>query len=645
MFLSLKKKKRLPTTHSRLVRTSSFIQFSDLIMNGKVGLIVLIILNVTHGAENPKVIGHPKPIEAVVGDDVILPCHLKPPSDVTNLTVEWKVNGSVVHVYRHGGDSHDIQDKRFENRTSLLPEEMTKGNISLKLSSVQLSDTGHYKCFVPHWRDKKGLVDLTVVLKVTEHKSNRTEDRDHENKEPDVEKKYIVFGVIGILLLVGVVGLWAVKRRLAYFTWFFLSLKRQKTSSFIQFPDLIMNGKVGPIVLIILTIAHGAEKPEVIGSLQPIDAVVGDDVILPCHVEPQSDVTKLTVDWKVNGSLVHVYRHRGDRPDMQDKRFENRTSLFHEEMTKGNISLKLSSVQLSDTGHYKCFVPHWRDKKGLVDLTVVPKVTEDKSNRTEERHESKEPDVEKIDIGIIIGVVIGVLLLVGVVGLWAVKRCQSRQQVKRKNTEVIGSLQRIEAAVGDHVILPCHLEPPSDATNLTVEWKVNGSFVHVYRHGGDSHDIPDKQFENRTFLFHKEMTKGNISLKLSSVQQSDAGNYTCFVTKWKGKKGSVNLTVVLKVTEDKSNRTKDRDHENKEPDGEKMDIGKIVGIVFGVVIGVLLLVGVAVAVGLWAVKKRQSTQQAERSRDAGDPREMDNMMPQTTETPAESNLTNELPEV
>ncbi len=97
--------------------------------------------------------------------------------------------------------------------------------------------------------------------------------------------------------------------------------------------------------------------PEVMGSRQPVQAFVGQDAILPCQVSPPIDVSGLTVEWKVNKTLVHVYRNRRDDPKLQHKVFRDRTALFHKEMTRGNLSLKLSSVNKSDAGNYSCFVP------------------------------------------------------------------------------------------------------------------------------------------------------------------------------------------------------------------------------------------------------------------------------------------------
>ena len=98
-------------------------------------------------------------------------------------------------------------------------------------------------------------------------------------------------------------------------------------------------------------------QSDVIGSDRPVKALVSDDIILPCHLEPPLDVTTLSVEWRRGPVLVHVYRNRGDDPVSQDQNFKGRTSLFQDEMTRGNISLKLTDVTEQDAGNYTCSVP------------------------------------------------------------------------------------------------------------------------------------------------------------------------------------------------------------------------------------------------------------------------------------------------
>uniref|UniRef100_A0AAQ5WX58 Ig-like domain-containing protein n=1 Tax=Amphiprion ocellaris TaxID=80972 RepID=A0AAQ5WX58_AMPOC len=105
------------------------------------------------------------------------------------------------------------------------------------------------------------------------------------------------------------------------------------------------------------TVFVSTEEPKVIGSHDTITAAVGEDVILPCHLEPPFDVHNLTVLWKHNGAAVHTYKSRGDNLDAQDKSFKNRTLFFHGEMVNGNISLKLFNVTEQDKGVYTCVVP------------------------------------------------------------------------------------------------------------------------------------------------------------------------------------------------------------------------------------------------------------------------------------------------
>ncbi|MEQ2222906.1 hypothetical protein ILYODFUR_031308, partial [Ilyodon furcidens] len=101
-------------------------------------------------------------------------------------------------------------------------------------------------------------------------------------------------------------------------------------------------------------------ESQVIGSHDPIIATLGQNVILPCHLEPPFDVRDLTVEWTFQDGttkvLVHLYRNRVDDPAAQDPKYKGRTSLFHDEMTNGNVSLKLTNLTKEDEGNYFCSV-------------------------------------------------------------------------------------------------------------------------------------------------------------------------------------------------------------------------------------------------------------------------------------------------
>ncbi|XP_047677961.1 erythroid membrane-associated protein-like isoform X2 [Tachysurus fulvidraco] len=78
----------------------------------------------------------------------------------------------------------------------------------------------------------------------------------------------------------------------------------------------------------------------------------------------------MTVEWfklYVKDSLVHLYKDHKDRNEDQAQSYKGRTSLFKEELQKGNTSLKLSALRVSDEGTYKCLV---EDKSWSDDITV-----------------------------------------------------------------------------------------------------------------------------------------------------------------------------------------------------------------------------------------------------------------------------------
>ncbi|XP_041841780.1 uncharacterized protein LOC121640156 [Melanotaenia boesemani] len=274
------------------------------------------------------------------GSSIVLQCHLESQQDATDNTVKWTQRGDVVHIRKGGKDDPGEQKERFEERTSLFSEGLHKGNLSLQLSSLKLSDSGRYKCSF---------------------------------QVGSVEKSCYVSLSVG--------------------------------------------------------------ESEVIGSPEPVTAESGQDVVLPCYLDPPFDVTSLTVEWRWNKATVHRYRNLKDNENAQDQRFKGRTSLFHDEMHHGNISLKLRNVFEEDAGNYTCFVPglNCQVKKGNIALNVELKDEDPNKkglNNTDSTgtNTSSDPRDQK---GLIIGLpVAAAFLIVLVAGLVYLSSCAGQNRLQ-----------------------------------------------------------------------------------------------------------------------------------------------------------------------------------------------------------------------
>ncbi|TFJ95854.1 multidrug ABC transporter ATP-binding protein [Platysternon megacephalum] len=92
--------------------------------------------------------GHP--VTAVVGEAIVLPCHLSPRMSAESMEVRWFRSEflSFVHLYQHGKDQYGQQMPDYHGRTELLKAGITDGNVSLQIFNIRRSDEGQYHCFV-----------------------------------------------------------------------------------------------------------------------------------------------------------------------------------------------------------------------------------------------------------------------------------------------------------------------------------------------------------------------------------------------------------------------------------------------------------------------------------------------------------------
>uniref|UniRef100_A0A3Q3QB81 Ig-like domain-containing protein n=1 Tax=Monopterus albus TaxID=43700 RepID=A0A3Q3QB81_MONAL len=130
--------------------------------------------------------GPPQPVVVMVGDEAALPCQLEPPVDAVHMTVEWgrpDLNPRFVYVWHDGQELLVDQNPAYKGRVSLSTDKLKQGDISLKLSTVKISDNGTYRCYVPK-QSKEYFVELLVgkymdctVLERLKSSMDRSEDR------------------------------------------------------------------------------------------------------------------------------------------------------------------------------------------------------------------------------------------------------------------------------------------------------------------------------------------------------------------------------------------------------------------------------------------------------------------------------------
>uniref|UniRef100_K7G920 Ig-like domain-containing protein n=1 Tax=Pelodiscus sinensis TaxID=13735 RepID=K7G920_PELSI len=96
------------------------------------------------------VVGPDRPVTAVVGEEIVLPCQLTPRMSTENMEVTWfrSERSSFVHRYSDRKDQYEQQMPEYQRRTELLKDGLTQGKVALKILHVRLSDEGQYSCFV-----------------------------------------------------------------------------------------------------------------------------------------------------------------------------------------------------------------------------------------------------------------------------------------------------------------------------------------------------------------------------------------------------------------------------------------------------------------------------------------------------------------
>uniref|UniRef100_A0A3B4YXN3 Ig-like domain-containing protein n=1 Tax=Seriola lalandi dorsalis TaxID=1841481 RepID=A0A3B4YXN3_SERLL len=102
-----------------------------------------------------------------------------------------------------------------------------------------------------------------------------------------------------------------------------------------------------------------------------VSCVVMESCILPCSFQGGTDVVIHWIQVTAGDLHVHSFYHNQDQLGHQDQRFRDRTSLFKEQISRGNASLQLTGVKVQDQGRYKCHTSVIRgNKDSFINLKV-----------------------------------------------------------------------------------------------------------------------------------------------------------------------------------------------------------------------------------------------------------------------------------
>ncbi|XP_074480459.1 myelin-oligodendrocyte glycoprotein-like isoform X2 [Sebastes fasciatus] len=199
--------------------------------------------------------------------------------------------------------------------------------------------------------------------------------------------------------------------------------------------------------MVVCTEVEGRSR--MIGSSQRIVSVLGDDVILPCHLEPQLNVENLTVQWwkpdipldpedpQSNYRYVHSYHENHDEEDMKMSLYKGRTALNKDGLKHGNISLKIMNVRLSDQGRYRCEIPQLACASLImlvIETPLAPTInhqTPDPNDGTDVKSDGTDVKGGRHHLIVLVPVLVLILILGGgVAGYLLRHKCQKQNCTK-----------------------------------------------------------------------------------------------------------------------------------------------------------------------------------------------------------------------
>ncbi|XP_061093680.1 butyrophilin-like protein 2 [Conger conger] len=302
------------------------------------------------------------------------------------MRIEWyrpQHRDPLVHLYLLGESRNEHQNPSYSGRTGLFPEELRKGNTSLRLGRVQVSDEGQYSCYIQSKSDNnyRIMVSLEVRAVGTEPVIFTEADEEVEvgllceskgwypqpdliwqdsgghnltTEKPEILRDSLDLIAIRTRVVIKIEGSSTFTCRVLQ-----QKLNEEKVTEF-NLHEMKADWSMCPyFILLILHQTSRSEMFQLLGPASPVIAVVGEDVVLPTHLKPNISAEDMHIEWfrpQNRDPLVHLYLLGESRNEHQNPSYSGRTALFPEELREGNTSLRLGRVQVSDEGQYSCYI-------------------------------------------------------------------------------------------------------------------------------------------------------------------------------------------------------------------------------------------------------------------------------------------------
>ncbi|XP_069044633.1 uncharacterized protein [Lepisosteus oculatus] len=521
-------------------------------IHSKINLVTTLLIGLVNWTRKDSTISKPglqckltvplEPLTVSVGSDIILPCHLTPETSAVSLEVRWYKgsSGELVHQYT---DRRETEGPGYQGRVQLFHQELERGNVSLLLKDVRTSDQSTYICHVYSLLGDEldsqlemlvtGLqYKLTVPLEplsvsvgsdivlpchlTPETSAVSLEVRWCKGSSGELVHQYTDRretegpGYQGRVQLFhqelerGNVSLLLKDVRTSDQNIYTCHIKSVQGDELDSQLEMLVTEPVSEDLP-----THAPPSPvtglqcKLTVPLEPLSVSVGSDIVLPCHLTPETSVVSLEVRWckGSSGELVHQYT---DRRETEGPGYQGRVQLFHQELERGNVSLLLKDVRTSDQNIYTCHIKSVQGDEldSQLEMLVTDSVSEDLPTPA--------PPVVITD--------------------------QFTLMVPSKS---------LSGNVGRDIVLPCHLTPETSAVSLEVRWYKgsSGELVHQYT---DRRETEGPGYQGRVQLFHQELERGNVSLLLEDIRITDQGIYTCQVSSGFRNKLESKLKIVVR---------------------------------------------------------------------------------------------------